>query len=112
MSFKIETIPPFSRQLKRLAKKYSSIGKDLAELGNDLSTNPIQGSSLGNDCYKIRLPISSKGKGKSAGARVITCVRIVNETVTLLTIFDKSDRDNISDKELKNLMKYFEEEEM
>ena len=112
MNFKIESIPPFSRQLKILAKKYPSIGKDLAELGNDLSANPIQGRSLGNDCYKIRLPISSKGKSKSAGARVITCLRIVNETVTLLTIFDKSDKDNISDKELKNLMKYFEEEEM
>ncbi len=110
MSFKIEAIPPFGRQLKRLAKKYPSIGEDLAELGNDLSENPIQGSSLGNNCYKIRLPISSKGKGKSAGARVITCVRIVEETLFLLTIFDKSDMENISDKELKSLLKFLEED--
>ena len=110
MSFKVESIPPFSHQLKRLVKKYPSIGEDLAELGNNLSENPIQGSSLGNNCYKIRLPISSKGKGKSAGARIITCVRIVNETVTLLTIFDKSDRENISDKELKNLLKFLGED--
>jgi mRNA-degrading endonuclease RelE of RelBE toxin-antitoxin system len=110
MSFKVETIPPFIRQLKRLAKKYPSISEDLAELGDDLSENPIQGVSLGNDCYKIRLPISSKGKGKSAGARIVTCVRIVNETVTLLTIFDKSDKENISDKELKNLLKFLDED--
>jgi mRNA-degrading endonuclease RelE of RelBE toxin-antitoxin system len=98
MNFKIESIPPFSRQLKRLVKKYPSIGEDLAELGNNLSENPIQGSFLG------------KGKGKSAGARIITCVRIVNETVTLLTIFDKSDKENISDKELKNLLRFLEED--
>lgn len=110
MNFKIESIPPFSRQLKRLAKKYPSIGKDLAELGNDLLENPTKGISLGNDCYKIKLQISSKGKGKSAGARVITCVRIVAETIFLLTIFDKSDMENISDKELKSLLNYLEED--
>jgi mRNA-degrading endonuclease RelE of RelBE toxin-antitoxin system len=110
MNFKIESIPPFSRQLKRLAKKYPSIGKDLAELGNDLLENPTKGIPLGNDCYKIKLQISSKGKGKSAGARVITWVRIVEEIIFLLTIFDKSDMENISDKELKSLLNYLEED--
>lgn len=112
MSFKIIAIPPFGRQLKRLAKKYPSIGEDLTNLGNDLTENPIQGIPLGKDCYKIKLSISSKGKGKSAGARIITCVRIVKETVFLLTIFDKSDMENISDKELKGLLEYLDEEEM
>jgi mRNA-degrading endonuclease RelE of RelBE toxin-antitoxin system len=112
MSFKIEAIPPFGRQLKRLSKKYPSIGQDLAELGNNLIENPMRGIPLGKDCYKIKLSIGSKGKGKSAGARIVTCVKIVKETVFLLTIFDKSDMENISDKELKSLLKYLDEEEM
>jgi hypothetical protein len=51
------------------------------------------------------LAIASKGKGKSGVARVITCVKIVNITVFLLTIFDKSEQENIPDKELQELLK-------
>ena len=54
----------------------------------------------------IRMPIASKGKGKSGGARVITCFKFVHNTVFLLTIFDKSEQENISDKELKELLKF------
>ena len=108
MSYKILTIPPFNKQLKRLVKKYPSIGKDLAELGKKLVENPIQGKSLGQDCFKIRLAISSKGKGKSGGARIITCVRIVLEMVFLLSIYDKSDQEDLSDKELSELLDFLE----
>ena len=68
MSYNVVTVPPFDRQLKRLAKKYLSLKTDLALLGNQLSNNPKIGKPIGQDCYKIRLAISSKGKGKSGGA--------------------------------------------
>ena len=67
---------------------------------DSLEVNPKQGIPLGKDCYKIRLAIASKGKGKSGGARVITCVKVVKQTVYLLSIFDKSEFENISDEEL------------
>lgn len=63
----------------------------------------MQGTPIGNDCYKIRLAIKSKGKGKSGGARVITHVYVSKTTVYLLIIYDKSDQKNISDNELKEL---------
>ena len=53
------------------------------------------------------MSIASKGKGKSGGARVITYTLILAETDTeikLLTIYDKSERENLSDKELLDLM--------
>ena len=59
---------------------------------------------MGNNCFKIRLAISSKGRGKSGGARVITHIYIENETVFLLAIYDKSEQADISDKELKELL--------
>jgi hypothetical protein len=68
---------------------------------------PKQGVNLGNNCYKIRLAIASKNKGKSGGARIITHVLIRDKTVFLLDIFDKSEQDNISDKELMALIKGF-----
>ena len=70
-----------------------------------LEKEPKQGIPLGNDCYKIRLSIASKGKGKSSGARVITCVKIVSGFVYLLTIYSKSEKDNIADRKLQELLK-------
>jgi len=52
------------------------------------------------------LSIKSKGKGKSGGARLITHIVVSKETVYLLTIYDKSDKENISDKELEELLQY------
>jgi mRNA-degrading endonuclease RelE of RelBE toxin-antitoxin system len=106
MNFKVEITPKFEKELKRLAKKYPSIKKEYPEFVASLKETPVQGESLGNSCYKVRLSIASKGKGKSGGARVITCVKVLRNTVYLLTIFDKSDRENIPDKELSELLKY------
>lgn len=101
MSFEIIATQPFERKLKRLAKKHKSLSADLAAIFDELETNPTLGTPLGKDCYKIRLAISSKGKGKSGGARIITFVRIIKNTVYLLDIFDKSEQANITDKELQ-----------
>ena len=62
------------------------------------------GDEIIQNCFKIRMAITSKGKGKSGGARVITFVYIQDETVYLLSIYDKSDKENISDKELRDLI--------
>jgi mRNA-degrading endonuclease RelE of RelBE toxin-antitoxin system len=106
MNYKIKSIPKFEKELKHLAKKYPSLKNEYLELLISLKEKPDQGTSLGNNCYKIRLSIASKGKGKSGGARVITCVKIVETVVYLLTIFDKSEQENIPDKDLKELLKY------
>lgn len=63
----------------------------------------MQGTSQGKYFYKIRLSITSKGKGKSAGARIITFVKIGNGVVYLASIYDKSERSSITDNELKFL---------
>jgi mRNA-degrading endonuclease RelE of RelBE toxin-antitoxin system len=67
MNFEIITTPYFEREAKKLLKKYPSIKDDLAALGEELSKNPTLGTPLGNQIFKIRLSITSKGKGKSGG---------------------------------------------
>ena len=69
MSYSIFSIPPFDKQLKRLAKKYLSLKEDFSALVESLEKRPIQGTPLGKNCYKIRLAITSKGKGKSGGSK-------------------------------------------
>jgi mRNA-degrading endonuclease RelE of RelBE toxin-antitoxin system len=94
----------FNRQIKKLNKKYPSIPSDLTALVEQLQENPFLGTHIGKDCYKIRLAISSKGKGKSGGSRVITCVKIVDDTLFLLSIYDKSEKSSISENELDDLL--------
>jgi hypothetical protein len=103
-----QTSEEFDRQFKRLFKKYKSLIADLLQLKQELENNPYEGDALGDNCYKVRMAITAKGKGKSGGARVITCIRVEKDTIHLLTIFDKSEIDNISDKFLDSLRKDIE----
>ena len=105
MSFNIVTTPPFEKEVKSLLKKYPSVKKDITALVAKLIKEPKMGIAMGNGCYKIRMPITSKGKGKSGGARVITFVQIIETTIYLLSIYDKADTSNISDKILKERLK-------
>lgn len=100
MSFKLILTENFKREFKRLHKKYTSLPEDIASLGAILSNDPMTGTAIGKDCYKIRMSIGSKGKGKSGGARVITYVKIIDEIVYLLSIYDKSEQTSISEKEI------------
>src|ERR1035437_1620564 len=101
MPFKVEATPAFLSEAKKLSKKYPSLKNDIADLAESLADNPMQGTSLGKNVFKIRMAIASKGKGKSGGGRVITCVRVIASSVYLVSIYDKSEQTDISDKEIK-----------
>jgi hypothetical protein len=105
MSFNVLATSFFERELKVLAKKHHSLKKDLVALITKLEENPTTGTELGNHCYKIRLAITSKGKGKSGGARIITYVHISAQNVYLLAVYDKSEMENITDKEILERVK-------
>jgi mRNA-degrading endonuclease RelE of RelBE toxin-antitoxin system len=105
MSYKVKSIAVFEKQAKRLIKKYASLRKELLELVQELKENPEQGTAIGKNCFKIRIAIASKRKGKSGGARLITNLVITDGTVYLLSIYDKSEKENLTDKELNELLK-------
>ena len=100
MSYNIKSLPTFDRQAKRLAKKYPSLVTDLRLLFDSLREDPTQGNALGKGCYKVRMAIASKKQGKSGGARVITFVKITQEAVYLLAIYDKSEKEDLETGEL------------
>lgn len=104
MSFKVQNTQRFAKELKRLIKKYPSLKSEFIELLSSLEIDPTQGTSIGNGFYKIRISIASKGKGKSGGGRVITYVKILDEIVTLTTIYDKSEKEDIEEKELNTIL--------
>ncbi len=96
MAYEIEVTDLFEKQLKKLAKKYKSLGKDMEKMLEDLSENPHLGVDLDNNTYKIRVAVKSKGKGKSGGLRVIDHVIDEQALIYLLTIYDKSDTETVS----------------
>ncbi|MEK7435194.1 MAG: type II toxin-antitoxin system RelE/ParE family toxin [Cyanobacteriota bacterium] len=111
MKYDIITTLNFKKEAKPLLKKYKSLKNELINLEKELLENPKKGTPLGNETYKIRLSIESKGKGKSGGARVISHLeidlKIDKETtnIFLVTIYDKSEMESISKKEIDKLIK-------
>ena len=105
----IVTTANFRREAKPLLKKYRSLKLELARLAEVLQLDAAHGEPLGQDCYKIRLAIASKSRGKSGGARLITYRRVVDaatQTVKLflLSIYDKSATASISKDEIAHLI--------
>lgn len=103
----IDFLPEFERRAKALAKKYKSFPTDYDAFLEELEKDPFCGDPLGHNTYKYRMAIASKNKGKSGGARVIAYnVRQVTDDVliTLMSIYDKSEIDNVSDTYLRQLV--------
>jgi len=98
----------FYRQLKRLAKRYRSLADDIDTLQHELMKNPDAGVSLGGGKRKIRLGVKSKGGGKRGGLRVITLnvvVDITDTCINLLTIYDKKEISNVSEKYIDEIIR-------
>ncbi|MDE6342778.1 MAG: addiction module toxin RelE [Muribaculaceae bacterium] len=94
MNFEITATDDFRRSLKKLSKRYSSLKQDLKNFADSIRENPMQGDELSPGIRKMRMAITSKGRGKSGGARVITYTVIVSENdgkVYLMDIYDKAD---------------------
>ena len=113
MNCKIIVVENFRREARRLTRKYASLKDELSKLGEELLRNPRCGTPLGRNVYKIRLAVKSKGRGKSGGVRVITRVveiqmQVVEKSpqtdIHLLSIYDKAEQADISDKKLKDLI--------
>ena len=105
MNYKIILTDSFKSEAKKLIKRYASLSKELIVLEAQLQENPTKGTPLGNDVYKIRISIASKNKGKSGGARIISYVKVIEANVYLITIYNKGEKDFISDKEIDRLLK-------
>ncbi len=106
MDYVIALSRVFEKQSERLYKKYPSIFNDIGKFKDTLKEYPLQGESLGKGLYKVRMKIASKGQGKSGGARVITCVKLVEDKIILLAIYDKSEVETLTAKELLELLGY------
>lgn len=114
MNYKFDVSPEFQKDFKALYKKYKSLKQDFENLIQEIKENNNLGVSLGNGFKKIRLSITSKNKGKSGGARVITHEVVINvenqedtKSILFVSIYDKSEYDTVDINIIKNIMEDF-----
>jgi mRNA-degrading endonuclease RelE of RelBE toxin-antitoxin system len=105
VSYKIFVTPTFKKQAKRLAKKFRSLNDDLDTFASSIKDDPTIGIHLGDNVYKVRLKVKSKGKGKSGGMRIILYVKVTAKHVYLLSIFDKSEQATITSAEIRSVLR-------
>ncbi len=117
MNVDIRVTKQFEKNAKFLIKKYKSLKEELKDLQKQLLNNPRMGIQINQNVYKVRLAV--KSKGKSGGLRIINYLSVEkqelkNQTtiVYLLSIYDKSDTENISDSELKDLILEVDSEDL
>lgn len=107
MEFEVKAIAEFKKELKALAKRHRSIVADLQEFIKNLAKNPFQGDEIAPGVRKIRMSITSKGRGKSGGARIITYTILAAQEggeVYLVSIYDKADFSTIDVSLIKKLI--------
>jgi len=105
MNSNIISLDNFSREVKKLFKKYKKITADLQELQKILQQNPQAGIELGHGCYKIRLANSSIPTGKSGGFRVIYYYLDAQNNIYLMSMYSKTELENISDEKIIAILK-------
>ena len=86
----------FKRQLKKLVKKDKNLKKNLLLALGDFT--PASSIDIGRGVFKIR--IAGQSKGKSGGYRIYLFVIEVNNVLTPICIYSKSEKESITAKEM------------
>ena len=101
----IQETDTFAKAVKKLQKRFKNIEKDYDKFIDSIETTDNLGIDLGNGIYKVRIANSDKQTGKSSGYRLVSYLKLIDSTLYLMYIYDKSDLDTISEKQIDTLIK-------
>lgn len=114
-SISIDSSPEYQQNLRDLAKRYRNIRSDTQTVIEQLQSGNFVGdriAGIGENyvVYKVRVRNSNIQKGKSGGYRLIYQVESPT-SILLLTIYSKSDREDISANEIQDILTEVDREE-
>lgn len=104
LGYEIQKTKLFEKLVDNLYKRFKHIELDIEAFGDDLDDVSKLGIHLGKNVYKVRIANSDKNKGKSSGYRLISYLKLEEETLTYLYIYDKSDLESLSEKQLDKIV--------
>ncbi len=104
-AFSVFESSAYQHSKKQLKKRFRLIDSDVNKFLHSLESVDDLGISLGDGIYKARIANSDKNKGKSAGYRLITLLQVIESNIYLIYIYDKSDLENITEKELDEMIR-------
>ena len=94
-------------QTKEFTRRWEDLGfndDDLRLLENDIMSNPDKYPVMQGTGGLRKMRVAIEGKGKSGGARVCYVDFVIAETIYLITVYGKNEKDNLS-KEERNAIK-------
>jgi len=112
MPTKVDIHPRFRKQTRRLRRRFALIHRDLRPLFQRLRNDERPGQlvpGVGYTVYKVRLPNLAARRGKSRGFRVIYYAQL-SDRVFLITIYSKTEQNDISVAEIRDLVTEAEQE--
>ncbi|MBO3794547.1 hypothetical protein [Bacillus subtilis] len=116
MDYEVIPTQEFNKRLrfyinkKKYRKIYDDIDPIIDELANgNFLGDEINGLGLPDEeyNYKVRVANTSAKVGKSNGFRLIYYVVKDDKEIYLLTIYSKKDKENITNRELRDLIKLY-----
>lgn len=106
----VEVSSVFRRNLRKLAKKYRNIKKDIQPIIKALSQGELPGDqipSVNYPVFKLRVRNLDVQKGKSGGYRLIYYLK-TDTGIILLTLYTKSEKVNISPEDIRQIIEDYE----
>ncbi len=103
VDFSVQEADSYKKSKKELLKRFRHLDEDIKKFLLSVEKPEDLGMPLGGGFYKARIANSDKNRGKSAGYRLITLLKVVDTKIYLVYIYDKSDLENISEEELDAL---------
>ncbi|MBD2254915.1 type II toxin-antitoxin system RelE family toxin [Nostoc parmelioides] len=107
----IDLTPEYKQNLRDLAKRFRNIRSDVQPITLQLQQGNFVGDRIGGIgeeyvVYKVRVRNSNIQKGKSGGYRLIYQLESPT-SILLLTIYSKSDREDIGVNEIQDIIADF-----
>ena len=100
----IEYSDSFLKEAKKLSKKFKLLKPDLKYAVDEIQSKNDLGVYLGFDLFKKRIKNSSIPTGKSGGFRIIIYKKVEDKLI-LISIYSKTEKENLSDDELSDILK-------
>ena len=113
MSYRVVFTSSFKKSVKHLEKRFPRVKEDVRIAIQVLLQEPKLGVVIpgGGGIRKLRVRSSDQGRGKSGGYRLLYYVEDQQQqALYVLLLYAKSDRDDVTRKELHDLLDAIESE--